>query len=133
MAEDVKKVVLQRFESSEEGTFGRINCGNFNCFSLERPVVVNRPNLDAIPSGVYMVTWTYSPHFKRPMYLVKEVKGRSGVRIHSANLTSQLNGCISLGSKLGKLGGKKALLLSKPAIRQFEQLMDKKDFILEIC
>jgi hypothetical protein len=66
------------------------------------------------------------------MYLVEEVKDRSGIRIHPANLTSQLNGCIALGEKLGTLNGKKAVLLSQPAVRKLETFMKGKSFILEL-
>lgn len=64
--------------------------------------------------------------------MLEEVPGRVGVRIHPANLTSQLNGCVALGLRLGEIGGQKALLLSKPAVRQFEALMQGKTFELEI-
>lgn len=123
---------LTRYETTEEGTFGRFNYRNFNCFSLERPWLDNRPSLSSIPPGRYLCRWTYSPRFKRPTYEVLKVPGRCAIRIHSANLTSQLNGCISLGLKLGTIEGKKAVLLSKPAIRKLEELANEKDFILEI-
>ncbi len=74
------------------------------------------------------------------MFEVESVPKRGGIRIHSANLMGddskgykrQLNGCIALGQTLGRIEGQKALLLSKPAIRQFEDLMNRQDFTLEI-
>lgn len=39
----------------------------------------------AIPSGIYQVTITYSPKYKKQMPLINNVKGYSGVRIHSGN------------------------------------------------
>lgn len=39
----------------------------------------------AIPSGIYPVTITYSPKYKKQMPLINNVKGYSGVRIHSGN------------------------------------------------
>jgi hypothetical protein len=74
------------------------------------------------------------------MYLVENVSGRSGIRFHSANFMgntsegkkSQLNGCIALGEKLGTINGQQALLISAPAIRRFEDLMDGEEFMLTI-
>lgn len=128
----MQTVILKRIESTEEGTFGRLNIGSTCYFSVERPWLDNRPNVSCIPTGSYVCKWTYSPRFKRKTYEILKVPKRCAVRIHSANLASQLNGCISLGFKLGKIEGKKAVLLSKPAIREFEKLMKEKDFILEI-
>ncbi len=74
------------------------------------------------------------------MYLISQVPSRAGIRVHTANfmgdkskgLKCQLNGCISLGSRLGKIDGQKAVLLSAPAIRKFEQVMNGQPFLLEI-
>jgi len=74
------------------------------------------------------------------MYLVEAVDKRTGIRKHSANLMgdikkgfkAQLNGCISLGERLGWIDGQKAVLLSAPAMRRFENLMGGKPFVLEI-
>ena len=76
--------------------------------------------------------WNWSPRFKRPVYLVEAVRGRSGIRIHPANLPEQLNGCIALGEKLGTLGGKRAVLLSAPAVRRFEEWAGGKQLSLEV-
>lgn len=74
------------------------------------------------------------------MYLVDRVASRSGIRLHSANFMGddskgyrrQLNGCISLGEKLGTMDDQRALLVSSPAIRRFERLMGQQQFELEI-
>jgi hypothetical protein len=44
----------------------------------------------------------------------------------------QLNGCIALGERLGWLEGQKALLLSAPAVRRFEEYMGHRPFTLEV-
>ena len=51
----------------------------------------------AIPRGVYEVTITYSPKFGRKMPLLLNTKGFDGIRIHSANYASQLEGCLAPG------------------------------------
>lgn len=74
------------------------------------------------------------------MYEVLNVPARTGIRKHSANFMgdasigflSQLNGCIALGEKLGWMDGQKALLVSAPAVRRFEQHLQQWPFTLEI-
>ena len=46
---------------------------------------------------------------------------------------AQLLGCISLGFKLGYINKQKALLVSRPAVHSFEDVMQRKTFILEIA
>lgn len=128
----MKKATLRRLQTGPEGTFGLFNFCGFVCYSLERPDLDNRPNVSCIPVGTYYVVWCHSPKYRRNMYLVDKVKGRNGIRIHSANLASQLLGCIALGERLGKIDGKKAVLISKPMIRKLEEVMDGDTFELEI-
>lgn len=136
---EVVKVLLQRIESTNEGTFGRLTFHNYMCFTGELPWRGNQSNISCIPFGVYLCDWTYSPKLKRKAFLIND-HTRLGIRIHSANLMGddtlgwkrQLNGCIALGQKLGKIDGQKALLLSKPAIREFEVLMNGQSFQLEV-
>lgn len=51
----------------------------------------------AIPRGRYRVTVTESNRFKRPMPLVHDVPGFSGVRIHGGNTEANTEGCPLLG------------------------------------
>lgn len=51
----------------------------------------------AIPIGKYSVIMTDSPRFKRQMPLVCDVKGFSGIRIHSGNDADDTKGCILCG------------------------------------
>jgi len=125
-------VLILRGPSTEYGTFGQLIMSGFECHTLERPWRDNQSSISSIPAGKYNCYWTYSPRFKKRVYLVDGVPNRSGIRIHPANLYSQLNGCIALGEKLGQIEGKPAILLSQPAVRNFETLWDGKPFRLEI-
>jgi len=132
--------ILTRLDSSDQGTFGRIVGPGITLLTGELPWRENRPSISCIPEGFYRVEWTWSPRFRRFMYLVDGVVGRSGIRKHSANLMgdaalgykSQLNGCIALGERLGWLDMQKAVLLSAPAVRRFEEAMNHRPFILEV-
>lgn len=136
----MKKALLTRLDSSDQGTFGKIKVDSLTLFTGELPRRENKSNISCIPAGLYRCVWTFSPRFKRFMYLVENVPQRTGIRKHSANLMGdkslglkcQLNGCIALGEKLGWINGQKALLLSAPAMRRFESFMERKPFMLEV-
>ena len=93
-----------------------------------------------MPSGTYSVVWTFSPRFRRFMYLLLDTEPRAGIRAHSATFCGddglgyrrQLNGCLAFAERLGWMDGQKALLLSAPAMRRFESYMGRKPFTLEI-
>lgn len=51
----------------------------------------------AIPTGIYQVLLTYSPKYKRIMPLISNVKGYSGIRIHSGNTSKDTEGCLIVG------------------------------------
>lgn len=64
--------------------------GKFFCTTLE--------NLQKrIPKGVYSLSLTYSPKFKRNLPLISAVPHRSGIRIHSGNRSSDSQGCVLVG------------------------------------
>lgn len=136
----MRRAILLRKDSSDEGTFGQIAAAKIVLFTGELPNRDNQPSISCIPEGEYDVIWTWSPRFSRMMYLIANVPSRTGVRKHSANLMgdvlkglkSQLNGCIALGEKLGWIDKQKALLLSVPAVRRFEEAMNREPFKLEI-
>lgn len=136
----MKTIVLQRTESSDQGTFGVMNVGGHTLFTGELPWRDNANDLSCIPAGTYRCAMTYSPHFRRRLYLVDHVSHRAGVRIHSACLmgdtakgfVSQLLGCIALGEKRGFIGNQKAILVSRSAVRKFEKALNNEPFILEV-
>lgn len=51
----------------------------------------------AIPTGIYPVYLTYSPKYKKQMPLIDNVKGYSGIRIHSGNTSKDTEGCVIVG------------------------------------
>lgn len=133
-------MVIERFEFTEHGTFGRLITDGLQLFTGELPWRENRQLVSCIPPGDYYCPWTFSPRFERYTYLVSEVPGRGGIRFHAANfmgdetvgLRAELNGCISLGERLGFIDGQRALMLSAPATKRFEQHMGYDPFKLRI-
>ena len=135
-------VVIERAESGDQGTFGQLYAPNgFRRYTGELPDRGNAPNISRLePAGRYEAIWTYSPRFRRYMYILIGTAPRAGIRAHSANFMGddtkgyrrQLNGCIALGERLGWMDRQKALLLSAPAVREFEMTMQRQPFQLEI-
>ena len=54
------KAVLERLESSDQGTFGRITFGSTTLFTGELPEKGNASNASCIPAGTYKCVWTQS-------------------------------------------------------------------------
>lgn len=131
---------LERLETGNQGTFGKMYAGSTCFFSGELPWRDNKSNVSCFPAGKYFGVWTWSPHLKRFAYTIVPIGGREGIRIHPANLMgdaaigykSQLNGCVALGEKLGWMEKQKAVLVSRPAVAKFEKILERKKFILEV-
>lgn len=83
----------------------------------------------AIPYGTYKVEITYSPKYKRMMPEVKNVKGFSGIRIHSGNTAEDTLGCLIVGknTQVGMVTESR-----KTYNALFALMKDKKDITIEI-
>lgn len=137
----VSNAILVRLETSDQGTFGRLYIDDNEAFyTMELPWRDNKSNLSCIPKGKYKCSWVYSDHFKKSVYCLEKTAPRWGICIHAATyagdvtkgLRNHLAGCIALGEKVGIMDGQKCLLISRPAIRRFEQITQGKAFELEI-
>ena len=83
----------------------------------------------AIPYGTYKVSITYSPKYKKMMPLIENVKGFSGIRIHSGNTAKDSLGCIIVG-KNKKVG---MVLDSRETYnRLFDIIKDEKNITIKI-
>jgi hypothetical protein len=134
------QVRLERVETSDAGTFGRLEYGSLTFHTAELPWRDNQDNISCIPAGTYPCKLTFSPKYQREMYLVENVPGREGVRIHSLNyvgdkskgLKCDAEGCIGLGYERGYLNGQKAILKSREAVKAFEDAMAGAEFDLVV-
>lgn len=80
---------------------------SFECYILEDRVreipgiPVNVWKIDkvtAIPTGTYEVVIDMSTRFKKPMMHLLDVKGFSGIRVHSGNTPLDTEGCLIAGA-----------------------------------
>lgn len=49
---------------------------------------------DIIPAGIYPVSLTWSPKFKKLLPLIENVPEREGIRIHKGTIPEHSEGCI---------------------------------------
>ena len=79
----------------------------------------------AIPTGHYVINITYSPKYKRMMPLLLDVKGFSGIRIHSGNTAKDTEGCLLVGKN--KQVGK--VLESRDTYKRLFEMMEGQEEI----
>jgi len=144
-------VILQRLETSDEGTFGTLTLPDgtsFHCAEL--PWRNNASGMSCVPSGSYPVILVFSPHFNRHIYQLQQVPGRSDVEIHPGNFagdtsmgySSDVEGCILPGMNVGSIPNKtstqqnpvmqKAVIQSGNAVTIFMQKLNNQNFTIEI-
>ena len=110
-------LILRRRPQKDGGVIGELYnfAGAFICFMLEN-------DEKKIESGRYKVTITQSKRFSRPLPLINDVKGRSGIRIHPANYPHQLEGCLAPGLVIAL--GDAGVLESRTAFKKVYDLID---------
>ena len=65
------------------------------CLHFEGQEYATLENADyIIPVGIYAISVTWSPRFKRMLPLVEQVPGRSGIRFHRGTKPEHSKGCI---------------------------------------
>ena len=97
--------------------------------SLADIMIKKRYGETAIPYGTYKVEITYSPKYKRLMPEIKNVKGFSGIRIHSGNTAKDTLGCLIIGknTQVGMVTESR-----KTYNKLFALLKDAKDISIDI-
>lgn len=133
------KVILTRTDKTDKSTLGiwsltKSDGFSWVCKTLELPDKGNQQKISCIPVGEYDVIWSFSPSMKKFTYEIINVPGRAGIRIHSANFTKQLLGCIALGDIQKDINGDGTtdILHSGATLEKFEELMNKQHFKLKI-
>lgn len=135
----MKKALLLRSTSTNQGTQGLFISENFRCFTMELPWRDNARQKSCIPEGLYQCSWIKSPKFGL-CYTVEQVTGRSDILFHSGNLAGDVDvgfksnsyGCILPAKRLGRINGQMAGLISRPTVLKFNEFFCRKPFLLEI-
>lgn len=99
-------IVLQRIAYRDKYVIGKLYLGNmFFCHTLEPQKGSLGASKGCIPSGIYRVSNSWSPKFKKMLLLLQDVPGFEGIRIHAGNTPLDTSGCILVGdnNKVGTL------------------------------
>lgn len=112
------RVELDRWCSHPDvGTFGTLTvAGGFQCRTVERPWLENRPFVSCIPEGEYVLK---PRRFNRGGYDTWEVchvPGRSYILIHKAVIPEHVQGCIGVGTRVGTYKNQWAILGQSEAL-----------------
>jgi hypothetical protein len=121
----MKPIEILRLAEIEGATFGTISIdGDPFCWTLEPPDLLNTPNVSCIPVGIYLCRAALMQDRQLDTYLITSVPQRSSIFFHTGNTVDDTEGCIILGLKIGRLFGKKAVLESRNAFKEFMERMD---------
>jgi len=107
----MKTIIINRDLLEDKQTLGVCYIKNekheiiFKSESIERGWKDNQNMISCVPDGTYDVVLEYSSRFKKKLYELKGVPGRSECKFHAANYARQLNGCIALGKDRKDIDG----------------------------
>lgn len=136
----IGRIIIKRYHQNNNQTTGVCTILDesgfplFSSISLERGWRDNERRVSCIPQGMYEMEYEYSNRFKKSLWEIKNVPGRSECKFHSANYWYELNGCISLGVSPTDLNndGYRDVTSSKKTIKTFERILNKFDKVVLI-
>lgn len=95
----MKKLKINRWYHND-CTVGRLSYGDFQCWTLELPLLNNQQDISCIyPAGGYRGRKHFSPNNDECIEIVN-VMDRTNIQIHAGNYTSQIRGCILVGDSV---------------------------------
>jgi len=123
----MEKPVLEllRIERTDESTIG-VFClaGLIICSALEEPWRDNEPNVSCFPEGEYELAFEYSPSFGQKLWTIKDVPGRSYIRIHIGNSVKDTEGCpLTITYPDRRESGERFGKMSRKAFDEFNRQM----------
>jgi hypothetical protein len=119
----MKTATLDRFCYADFGTFGKIiTPAGRRLATVERPWLNNVVGISCIPEGAYTCVPSRYHRGGYDAIEIKDVAGRTLIKIHIANLPEEVEGCIGVGVRHGAIGGRWAAISSKKA---FKSLMNE--------
>jgi hypothetical protein len=91
----ITTITLERKLIGNGATYGHLTVKTMNHGSFKFTTIESTQH--QIQKGKYRIDYTHSPRFNRKTHELRNVKGRTGIRIHSGNYSSDFTGCIGLG------------------------------------
>lgn len=123
----MKEVLLERFAHTPIGVFGTLSVDGFECYTVERPWLDNKPRESCIPEGVYRLELGMYNRGGYPAYEIMNVPDRSLIKIHRGNNMSDVIGCVALGTGLWYYENLWSVSNSSGAMNGFMDAMDGED------
>lgn len=141
----MKHLRLVRTEPDAYGTFGVLYAHELKpLVTCEPPWIAwsddgqtqhpyGQPFHSCVPTGRYTLKWVHSPRHDWAWHLAGEgvsvrdqriVGGRYACLFHAANWPTQLQGCISVGTRMGKISNRHGIGSSKYAIGKLHEFLD---------
>jgi len=123
------KITVKRLWIDQGITLSKIYVdGKYICLGLEDPLRTSKVHGETgIPAGVYNIGLRYSPKFSpkygHEMLWVQNVPGFEFILIHPGNTKEDTEGCLLVGSTLGVLKDKIAVLASTTAYNTLYKLV----------
>lgn len=100
-------MILERFKSGKNGTFGKLEIDGYTFYSVEKPWNNNEPFNSCIPVGEYSLIPAKSSKYGNCLAVVNDEIGitrydecyseRYAILIHWGNWEKDVLGCIALG------------------------------------
>lgn len=128
-------LLLRRLSNTDDGVFGRLYLPATPLYTIEEDWKGNQRRESCIPAGRYVLRRTIYHKHGYETFEVTGVPDRSRILIHPANTEEDVEGCIGVGLRPGKLWvrdeddpkhpmvEKQAVVESKEAFRQFMMRM----------
>lgn len=133
----MKKLILKRVVTSEDGTFGVLIDNNIPfCLTLELPDRGNEQGISCIPAGKYICRRRFYNRGKYKTFLITGVQNRYDILFHRGNTIDDTAGCIILAEQYERLKVKDnwitAILRSRKGFGEFmDKMKDEQEF--ELC
>ena len=128
------KVTITRTESSPMVTLGNLKIDGGDhpiIYTLEEPWKKNLKSVSCIPVGEYVCKPHSSAKFPN-VWEITNVPNRSAILIHNGNTTNDVEGCVLVGLKHGKIGNLDAVLDSRKALDILRSIIGERNFTLTI-
>lgn len=110
------------------GTFGDIGvAGAFVAYSLELPWIDNKRGISCIPCSTYSLRQDYYHKGDYPCWEICDVPDRDEIKMHIGNTVADIEGCVAMGTGLGRIYQKWAVTSSGIAFRKFMTAMEVYD------
>lgn len=128
-------MILRRFRSDDDGTFGTLELDSHVFFTVEKPWKDNRPFDSCIPEGEYSLVPHQSKKYGHVLALINHdlhithfpepETERYAILIHAANFPKDVQGCIGLGDNY--IQDKNMVTNSKQSIIDFYNMVSPQE------